>query len=124
MSTTTLQPVGRLVAGLRSAIDDHADRSTTAQHVAGQPRAHLPGPNILTPAQGLGSPDRAYTAAVDLSADFDADQWFGMDVFLRDGETIYRCPSTTSRGAKELGTGSSVRRSDDCTPEELAGGRS
>src|SRR3954453_7593362 len=61
MSTTITQPValGELVAGVRSAIDDHADWSITAQLVADQLRAHLPGPEILTPEQRLGSPDKA-----------------------------------------------------------------
>jgi 3-mercaptopropionate dioxygenase len=61
MSTTTIQPVGlgELVAGVRIAIDDRADWSTTAQLVADQLRAHLPGPEILTPDQRLGSPDNA-----------------------------------------------------------------
>jgi hypothetical protein len=39
MSATTIQPVGQLVAD--------------------QMRAHLPGPDVLTPEQRLGSPDRA-----------------------------------------------------------------
>src|SRR3954451_2842938 len=61
MSTTITQPVGlgELVAGVRSAIDDHADWSTTAQLVADELHAHLPGPEILTPEQRLGSPDGA-----------------------------------------------------------------
>src|SRR5215212_10457498 len=61
MSTTITQRVGlgELVAGVRSAIDDHADWSTTAQLVAGQLRAHLPGPEILTPDLRLGSPEKA-----------------------------------------------------------------
>jgi predicted dithiol-disulfide oxidoreductase (DUF899 family) len=92
-----------------------------------------------------------YTTADDFSADFDVDQWFGINVFLRDGDTICRSYYTTSRGAEELSsiwallditpfgrqetwqdapagvpqdrTGSWVRRSDEYTPEELAGGR-
>jgi 3-mercaptopropionate dioxygenase len=61
MTTTTIQPVGlgQLVAGVRTAIDDHTDWSTTAQLVADQLRAHLPGPDVLTPEQRLGSPDHA-----------------------------------------------------------------
>ena len=61
MSTTITQPVGlgELIAGVRSAIGDHADRSTTAQFVAGQLRAHLPGPEMLPPEQRFGSPDNA-----------------------------------------------------------------
>ena len=92
-----------------------------------------------------------YTTADDFSADFDVDQWFGINVFLRDGDTIYRSYYTTSRGAEELSSiwallditpfgrqetwqdapagvpqdraGSWTRRSDQYTPEELAGGR-
>ena len=59
MSPTMIQSVGQLIAGVRTAIDDHADWSTTAQLVADELRAHLPGPDILTPEQRLGSPDRA-----------------------------------------------------------------
>src|SRR3954470_2924835 len=61
MSTTITRRVSlvELVAGVRSAIDDHADWSITAQLVADQLRAHLPGPDILTPEQRLGSPDKA-----------------------------------------------------------------
>jgi predicted metal-dependent enzyme (double-stranded beta helix superfamily) len=61
MSTTTTPPVDlpQLVAGVRSALDDHADWSITAELVADQLRAHLPGPEILTPAQRLGAPDKA-----------------------------------------------------------------
>jgi predicted dithiol-disulfide oxidoreductase (DUF899 family) len=92
-----------------------------------------------------------YTTADDFSADFDVDQWFGINVFLRDGDQIYRSYYTTSRGAEDLSsiwallditpfgrqetwqdapegvpqdrTGSWVRRSDEYTADELAGGR-
>jgi predicted metal-dependent enzyme (double-stranded beta helix superfamily) len=46
-----------LVDGVRDAIDAHAPWSETAQLVAGQLRRHLPGPDVLTAAQRLGSPD-------------------------------------------------------------------
>jgi 3-mercaptopropionate dioxygenase len=50
-----------LVAGVRSAVDVHADWSDTAQLVAEQLRRHLPTPEVLTPEQRLGSPDH-YTS--------------------------------------------------------------
>ena len=92
-----------------------------------------------------------YTTRDDFSADFDVSEWFGINVFLRDGEQIYRSYYTTSRAAEELSsiwallditpfgrqeewqdapegipqdrTGSWMRRNDDYSPEELAGGR-
>ena len=47
-----------LVAAVRQAIDERASWAHTAQLVAGQLRAHLPGPHILTPDQRRGDPDR------------------------------------------------------------------
>jgi len=92
-----------------------------------------------------------YTTADDFSADFEVDQWFGINVFLRDGDQIHRSYYTTSRAAEELSsvwallditpfgrqeewqdapegvpqdpTGSWTRRHDEYTPEQLAGGR-
>jgi 3-mercaptopropionate dioxygenase len=46
-----------LVAGIRTAVDSHADWAATAQLVAGQLRRHLPTPDVLTAEQRLGSPD-------------------------------------------------------------------
>jgi predicted metal-dependent enzyme (double-stranded beta helix superfamily) len=71
MPTTTTQPValGQLVAGVRTAIDEHADWSATAQLVADQLRAHLPGPEILTPEQRLGSPDQATSHTLHVEPD-------------------------------------------------------
>jgi predicted dithiol-disulfide oxidoreductase (DUF899 family) len=92
-----------------------------------------------------------YTTRDDFSADFDVAEWFGINVFLRDGDEIYRSYYTTARAAEELssvwallditpfgrqedwqdapdgvpqGAGYSWwRRRDEYTPEELAGGR-
>jgi 3-mercaptopropionate dioxygenase len=61
MSAALTQPVdqlNRLIAGVRDAVDVHADWSHTAQLVADQLRAHLPGPDVLTPEQRLGAPDQ------------------------------------------------------------------
>ena len=91
-----------------------------------------------------------YTTADDFSEDFDVGENFGINVFLRDGDEIYRSYFTTSRGAEDLSsvwallditpfgrqevwqdapdgvpqdpTGSWVRRHDQYTPAELAGG--
>jgi predicted metal-dependent enzyme (double-stranded beta helix superfamily) len=46
-----------LVAGIRTAVDRHAGWADTAQLVAEQLRRHLPGPDVLTAEQRLGSPD-------------------------------------------------------------------
>lgn len=92
-----------------------------------------------------------YTTRDEFSADFGVSEWFGINVFLRDGDEIYRSYYTTARAAEELSSiwallditpfgrqeewqdapdgisqdraGSWMRRSDDYSPEELAGGR-
>jgi predicted metal-dependent enzyme (double-stranded beta helix superfamily) len=46
-----------LVNGVRAAVTVHADWAVTAQLVAEELRAHLPGPDVLTAEQQLGSPD-------------------------------------------------------------------
>jgi 3-mercaptopropionate dioxygenase len=60
MTTTQLRPateLSPLVAGIRAAVQRHAGWAETAQLVAEQLRRHLPTPDVLTPAQRLGSPD-------------------------------------------------------------------
>jgi predicted metal-dependent enzyme (double-stranded beta helix superfamily) len=61
MTATQLPPAGRLsplAAGIRTAIDSHADWAATARLVADQLRRHLPSPDdVLTAAQRAGSPD-------------------------------------------------------------------
>ena len=56
-----------LVAGVRTAVDAHADWSETAQLVAAQLHRHLPTADVLTPEQRLGSPDgyRSHTLHVE-----------------------------------------------------------
>lgn len=91
-----------------------------------------------------------YTSHDDFSADFDVSEWFGINVFLRDSDRIYRSYYTTSRAAEELSSiwallditpfgrqeewqdapegipqdraGSWTRRHDEYTAEELDGG--
>ena len=46
-----------LVEGVRTAVTAQADWALTARLVAAQLRAHLPGPDVLTAEQRLGSPD-------------------------------------------------------------------
>jgi predicted metal-dependent enzyme (double-stranded beta helix superfamily) len=46
-----------LVDGVRAAVTAHAGWADTAALVAGQLRAHLPDPDVLTAEQRLGSPD-------------------------------------------------------------------
>ena len=60
MTATQTRPTGRLsslVAGIRTAVETHADWAETAQLVADQLRRHLPGPEVLSAEQRLGSPD-------------------------------------------------------------------
>jgi predicted metal-dependent enzyme (double-stranded beta helix superfamily) len=60
MPATLIHPateLGPLVAGVRTAVDIHADWADTAELVADQLRRHLPTPAVLTAAQRLGSPD-------------------------------------------------------------------
>jgi 3-mercaptopropionate dioxygenase len=70
--TRDVDQLDRLVAGVRDTIDAHADWSHTARLVADQLRAHLPGPDVLTPAQRLGSPDGqgSYTLHVEPDGSF------------------------------------------------------
>ena len=50
--------LNQLAAGVRTAVDTHADWTETAQLVADQLRRHLPIPDdVLTASQQLGSPD-------------------------------------------------------------------
>ena len=60
MTATQIRPASRLsplVAGIRTAVDSHADWAETAQLVADELRGHLPTPDVLTAEQRLGSPD-------------------------------------------------------------------
>jgi predicted metal-dependent enzyme (double-stranded beta helix superfamily) len=60
MTTTLPHRTGtltELVEGVRTAVIAQADWSDTARLVAEQLRAHLPGPEVLTAEQRLGSPD-------------------------------------------------------------------
>jgi len=59
MTATQTRPTGLspLVAGVRGAVAAHRDWPETAQLVAEQLRRHLPGPEVLTAEQRLGSPD-------------------------------------------------------------------
>ena len=60
MSATQISPAAQLtplVAGIRTAVERHADWADTAQLVAEQLRVHLPTPDVLTAEQRLGSPE-------------------------------------------------------------------
>jgi predicted metal-dependent enzyme (double-stranded beta helix superfamily) len=60
MPATLIRPaeqLTQLVAGVRTAVDRRADWPQTARLVADELRAHLPGLDVLTPEQRLGSPD-------------------------------------------------------------------
>jgi 3-mercaptopropionate dioxygenase len=60
MTATLTRPTDRLtplVAGIRSVVDGRAGWTETAQLVAGELHRNLPGPDVLTAEQRLGSPD-------------------------------------------------------------------
>ncbi|MEV5498157.1 cysteine dioxygenase family protein [Nonomuraea fuscirosea] len=56
--TQTLATLTDLVAAVRQAVDVRTDWTKTAELVADELRTHLPGPELLTPDQRLGEPDR------------------------------------------------------------------
>ena len=92
-----------------------------------------------------------YTSLDEFSSDFDVPEYWGVNVFLRDGDQIYRSYFASGRAAEDLSgvlgllditpfgrqeewqdapegvpqdpTGSWVRRHDEYSPDELAGGR-
>lgn len=70
--TRPVDQLNRLVAGVRYTIDAHTDWSHTARLVIDQLRVHLPDPDVLTPEQRLGTPDRAasHTLHVELDGSF------------------------------------------------------
>jgi predicted metal-dependent enzyme (double-stranded beta helix superfamily) len=72
MTTTLTQPLTALVDGVRTAVNQHANWSDTAQLVAEQLRLHLPGPDVLTPEQRDGSPEsyRSHTLHVEPDGSF------------------------------------------------------
>jgi 3-mercaptopropionate dioxygenase len=59
LATSAARPaLTDLISAVRRAIDARASWARTAQLVADQLRAHLPGPDILTADQRRGGPDR------------------------------------------------------------------
>ncbi|MEA2134038.1 MAG: 3-mercaptopropionate dioxygenase [Solirubrobacteraceae bacterium] len=75
MTTTQTRPeieLSELLDGLRTAVSAHAGWSDTARLVAEQLRRHLPGPDVLTAEQRLGSPDgyRSHTLHVEPDGSF------------------------------------------------------
>jgi 3-mercaptopropionate dioxygenase len=75
MTTTQTRPVtdlSELLDGVRMAVAARAGGSETAQLVAEQLRRHLPGPDVLTPEQRLGSSDgyRSHTLHVEPDGSF------------------------------------------------------
>ena len=72
MTTTPIRPVSELsdlVDGVRTAVATHANWPITAQLVAEQLRRHLPGPDLLTADQRLGSPDGYRSHILHVEAD-------------------------------------------------------
>ena len=75
MTAIQTRPAGqlsRLAAGVRSAVEQHADWSETAQLVAEQLRRHLPAADVLTAEQRRGAPDghRSHTLHVEPDGSF------------------------------------------------------
>jgi 3-mercaptopropionate dioxygenase len=75
MTAAQIQPAAQLtdlVAGIRSAVQEHADWSQTAELVAEQLRQNLPTPDVLTAEQRLGSADgyRSHTLHVEPDGSF------------------------------------------------------
>ncbi len=75
MTTTQIRPatdLSELLDGVRTAVSEHAGWSDTARLVAEQLRLHLPGPEVLTASQRLGSPDsyRSHTLHVEPDGSF------------------------------------------------------
>jgi predicted metal-dependent enzyme (double-stranded beta helix superfamily) len=75
MTTTQVLAAGELtdlVDGVRTAVAAHAGWSDTAQLVADQLRRHLPGTNVLSEEQRLGSADgyRSHTLYVEPDGSF------------------------------------------------------
>lgn len=56
--TRTLAPLTDLATAIRQAVAVRTDWTDTAELVAERLRTRLPGPEILTPGQRLGEPDR------------------------------------------------------------------
>src|SRR6478672_5465135 len=61
--------LGDLVSGVRAAVGEHADWARTAELVADQLRLHLPGPDVLSASQRLGSPDGYQSHILHVEAD-------------------------------------------------------
>jgi 3-mercaptopropionate dioxygenase len=70
--TTATHSMTELVEAVRATFDPDADWADTAQRVAEQLRRHLPGPEVLSPEQRLGSPDgyRSHTLHVEADGSF------------------------------------------------------
>jgi 3-mercaptopropionate dioxygenase len=58
-----------LVGAVRGAVGRHADWRRTAQLVAAELRAHLPSPEILSPAQRVGEDDNYVTHQLHIEPD-------------------------------------------------------
>ena len=102
MTATQIRPAGRLsplVAGIRTAVDSHADWTETAQLVADQLRRHLPTPDVLTAAQRLGSPDgyRSHTLHVEPTVRSRSSPWSGGPQITRIHDHVTWCVLGVSR---------------------------
>src|SRR6476469_9330812 len=90
---------------VRTGVERSA-RGTARQGEGAHPRARRAGrrtPALRDYRTRMGWADWPwYTTLDDFSADFDVDQWFGINVFLRDGDDMYRSYYTTSRAAEDL----------------------
>jgi 3-mercaptopropionate dioxygenase len=67
--TTDTPKLADLVAAVRGAVGAQADWEATAQLVAAALRRRLPGPDVLTPEQRLGAPERHQTHTLHVEPD-------------------------------------------------------
>jgi len=58
-----------LVSAIREVVSRHSDWQSTARFVAGELDRHLPSPEILTPEQRRGDPDRYQTHVLHIERD-------------------------------------------------------
>jgi predicted metal-dependent enzyme (double-stranded beta helix superfamily) len=69
LALPTHTELDKLTSGVRTAINDRSDWTRTAALVADQLRANLPNPEILTPEQRAGTPDRAASHVLHVEPD-------------------------------------------------------
>jgi predicted metal-dependent enzyme (double-stranded beta helix superfamily) len=61
--------LGELVHAIRGVVNRHSDWQATARFVAGELERHLPSPEVLSPTQRRGDPDRYQTHVLHIERD-------------------------------------------------------